>query len=317
MLSWCVIGLGCDASERSVTWRAMSTATNATTSGVHFDAERLCSLARSLRDGYATARPFPHVVIDDFLAARVLDEVLEEFPSPRRADWESFESPVERKLATKDESMMGEATRRVLAEFNSAAFIDFLEELTGIEGLVPDPHFWGGGLHQIERGGHLKVHADFNLHPHTGLERRLNVLVYLNRDWKEEFGGALELWSRDMRTCEAKIFPLFNRCVVFSTTDTSFHGHPEPLNCPEGLTRKSIALYYYSRSGESFGAGHNTLFQARPGEDLPRAPVAEDPAQSAAQSPTRERVKRAIGLVTPPIVIQAVDSWRRQRARRA
>jgi hypothetical protein len=247
-------------------------------------------------------------VIDNFLPEQVLDDVLTEFPTPEGADWFAFDSPLERKLATKDDSTMGPATRRLLAELNSAAFIDFLERLTGIDGLVPDPHLVGGGLHQIEPGGHLKVHADFNRHPRTELERRLNVLIYLNRDWKDEYGGAFELWNEDMTRCEEKVMPYFNRCVVFSTTSTSFHGHPEPLACPQGQTRKSIALYYYSkdRPPEQRGAAHNTLFKARPGEDLP------EPAGPREAVPVAARVKTALRQIAPPIL---VDVWRRRRAR--
>jgi hypothetical protein len=289
----------------------VSTAIRTGSEGLRFDRGQLLALADSRREAYASARPFPHVVIDELLPESVLDGVLAEFPSPREADWFAFDSPLERKLATKDDSTMGPVTRHLLAELNSAPFIDFLERLTGIEGLVPDPHLVGGGLHQIERGGHLKVHADFNRHPRTGLERRLNVLLYLNRDWSEEYGGALELWSRDMSSCEVRILPFFNRCVVFSTTSTSFHGHPEPLTCPEGETRKSIALYYYSkeRPPEESRGEHNTLFQARPGEALPEP---EPPAEE--RVPPRERLKAAALRVAPPIV---VDGWRRLRSRRS
>jgi hypothetical protein len=266
----------------------------------HFDRSRLSELAEVNRAAYASARPFPHIVMDDFLPEAVLDEVLAEFPRPRDADWFAFDNPNERKLATKDDTAMGDATRHVLAELNSSAFIDFLEHLTGIEALVPDPHLVGGGLHQIERGGHLKVHADFNRHPRLGLERRLNVLIYLNRDWQEEYGGAFELWNRDMSRCEARVLPVFNRCVVFSTTSTSFHGHPEPLTCPEGETRKSMALYYYSRDrpAEERNEAHNTLFKARPGESLP--------ALEGGPSPLRRRVERAIVGLTPPLLLDAV-----------
>ena len=278
----------------------------------HFDRDQLLSIADGKSDAYASARPFPHVVIDDLLPEEVLEEVLAEFPSPEQADWFAFDSPLERKLATKDDAAMGEATRHVLAELNSAAFVDFLERLTGIDGLVPDPHFVGGGLHQIERGGHLKVHADFNRHPRTSLERRLNLLVYLNRDWKDEYGGALELWNREMTAPEAQILPLFNRCVVFSTTDTSFHGHPEPLTCPEGMTRKSMALYYYSKDppSEAPGGEHNTLFQARPGEALPSGPV----GGAEGRRPLAERLKAGAVRVLPPILVDAI---RRRRASRA
>jgi hypothetical protein len=287
----------------------MSTLARSAPQRFHFDRQQLAALAEERRAAYATARPFPHTVIDDLLPEEVLDGVLAEFPKPGEPDWFKFDSPLERKLATDDDSTMGDATRHVLAELNSAPFIDFLEGLTGIDGLVPDPHFVGGGLHQIERGGHLKVHADFNRHPRTDLERRLNVLVYLNRDWKPEYGGALELWSRDMKTSEAQILPVFNRCVVFSTTSTSFHGHPEPLTCPEGETRKSMALYYYSRdpARESAGSEHNTLFQARPGEDLP-GPGGEPPPEE--EPPPPGRFKAGVRRVAPPILLDAVRRWR-------
>jgi Rps23 Pro-64 3,4-dihydroxylase Tpa1-like proline 4-hydroxylase len=272
------------------------------------DREQLMTLAESKSEAYAAATPYPHIVMDDFLPESVLDGVLAEFPKPQQGDWFAFDSKNERKLATKDDSMMGDATRHLLFELNSAAFLDFLERLTGIEGLIPDPHFVGGGLHQIEPGGHLKVHADFNQHPQTKLERRLNVLVYLNRDWKDEWGGAFELWNRDMTACEEKVLPYFNRCVVFSTTSTSFHGHPEPLGCPEGETRKSMALYYYSkdRPADEQNTAHNTLFQARPGETLEDAPPPEPPRPSA-----RQRLKAGLKAVTPPILADAVRRRRR------
>jgi hypothetical protein len=247
--------------------------------------------------------------MDDFLPQGVLDDVLTEFPDPKGADWFEFDSATERKLATKDDSAMGPATRRLLAELNSSAFLDFLERLTGIDGLIPDPHFVGGGLHQIEPGGHLKVHADFNRHPRTELERRLNVLIYLNRDWKDEYGGAFELWDEDMTGAVEKVMPYFNRCVVFSTTSTSYHGHPEPLACPDGMTRKSMALYYYTktRPAEQGATAHNTLFQARPGEELP------EPVQPPAPRPV-DRVKAGLRLITPPIVFEARRRWRERQS---
>lgn len=282
--------------------------TTHTSARFHFDRDQLRALADERRQAYASASPYPHTAIDDFLPPEVLDEVLAEFPRPQDADWFAFDSPLERKLATKDDTIMGEATRHLLAELNSAAFIDFLERLTGIEGLVPDPHLVGGGLHQIERGGHLKVHADFNRHPRTALERRLNVLIYLNRDWKDEYGGAFELWDREMTRCAERIFPYFNRCVVFSTTSTSYHGHPEPLNCPEGWTRKSVALYYYSkdRPAEERSDGHNTLFQARPGEQLP------EPGSAPPVADRGSRLRTAALRLAPPILVDAVRRRRRR-----
>lgn len=219
---------------------------------------------------YAQSKPFPHVIIDDFLPETILNRVLEEFPQPRSIDWKSFNNVAEKKLASNSELQMGTWTRLLLYQLNSSTFIQFLEKLTGIDGLLSDPHFVGGGLHQIERGGYLKIHADFNKHQKLNLDRRLNLLIYLNKDWQEEYGGHFELWNRDMKSCQKKVLPIFNRCVIFSTTDFSYHGHPEPLTCPEDRTRKSLALYYYSngRPPEEVSETHSTLFQARPNEDL-------------------------------------------------
>lgn len=233
---------------------------------ISLDLERLSAIAAAGADRYCAAVPFPHALIDDFLLEPVLDQVLAEFPRPDVANWWRFEGEKERKLASTDESIMGPATRSLLAQLNGPAFIDFLQDLTGIPGLVPDPHLFGGGLHQIERGGYLDVHADFNLHPVTGLERRLNVLVYLNRGWQESWAGALELWATDMSKCEVRIQPVFNRCVIFTTSATSYHGHPSPLSSPSGVTRKSLALYYYTLPLTANGeAARNTVFPTAEG----------------------------------------------------
>jgi Rps23 Pro-64 3,4-dihydroxylase Tpa1-like proline 4-hydroxylase len=238
------------------------------------DPDYLEDLATKYQETYANAHPFPHIVIDNFLSAEILNEILEEFPQLGAVGWRKFENSTEKKLASTSELQMGGKIRCLLYQLNSSIFINFLEKLTGIDGIIPDPHFVGGGLHQIERGGYLKVHADFNKHSKLNLDRRLNLLIYLNKDWQEEYGGHLELWRTDMSCCEKKILPIFNRCVIFSTTDFSYHGHPEPLNCPEGMTRKSLALYYYSngRPAEEVSAEHSTLFRARPDENFASQP---------------------------------------------
>jgi hypothetical protein len=117
-------------------------------------------------------------------------------------------------------------------------------------------------------GGLLKVHADFNIHHRTNLDRRLNVIVYLNKDWKEEYGGFFELWNENMSEAVVRLLPLFNRMAIFSTTSTSYHGHPDPLTCPEDRSRKSLALYYYTngRPQNEIINGletHSTLYKNR------------------------------------------------------
>lgn len=168
-----------------------------------------------------------------------------------------------RKLGYQHGTPLPEPIELMLYRLNSPAVLRFLEVLTGISGLIPDPYFGGSGLHRIERGGFLIIHADFNWHPLLRLDRRLNMLVYLNRDWQESYGGNLELWDRSLLRCEASISPIFNRTVIFSTTDSSFHGHPHPLNCPPERSRQSLSLYYYSngRPESERSDPHDTLFR--------------------------------------------------------
>jgi hypothetical protein len=224
---------------------------------------KLAADPAALSERYAAARPFPHIVIDGLFEDHVLDQVLAEFPRPGEIEWAAFDNPTEKKLGYRYTSPLKPRLRDFLFEMNSASVLQFLEALTGIDGLIPDPYFGGAGPHQILPGGFLKVHADFNWHPKLRLDRRLNLLVYLNRDWKEEYGGHLELWDRDVQRCEHRILPLYNRTVVFSTTDFSFHGHPEPLACPEGMSRKSVSFYYYSngRPDDERSAPHDTIFK--------------------------------------------------------
>lgn len=274
------------------------------------DREKLLTLAAERSPAYAAARPFPHTVIDNFLPEEVLGAVLDEFPKPGDIDWWAFDDARERKLGTTNDRAMGPVTRLVLAELNSATAVDFLQELTGIRGLVPDPHLYGGGLHQIEPGGFLKVHADFNLHPLTRLERRLNLLVYLNRDWKANYGGALELWDSTMTSCEDRIEPLFNRCVVFTTSEHSFHGHPSPLTCPSGSSRKSLALYYYSAPRVVDGrlVEHNTVFRGRPGEEL------GDSTPGPAHESGRAALHQVAVRWLPPVVTERVRGLRARKS---
>jgi hypothetical protein len=255
--------------------------------------------ATALNRKFTSADPFPHVVADGLFPEDVLDDVLGEFPEPEGAGWQRFDEATEVKLALADVTQMGPSTRALLAELNSGPFVDFLEAVTGIEGLIPDPHYVGGGLHQIRPGGFLKVHADFNRHKRLQLDRRLNLLVYLNRDWQDDYGGHLELWDRGMSRRAQRVLPVFNRMVVFATTDFSYHGHPEPLTCPPDRARRSLALYYYTngRPAGEVTSGHTTLFQARPDERF------------GSSAGVRERLRRWV----PPAVTDLVH----QRAGRS
>lgn len=228
-----------------------------------FDAESLREKGKDLRDRYVAADPFPHIVIDDFCSPEILDACIAFFPEQRDPASQTFDRDQERYKTSFNPDFLPGQLRSFFYSFNSQPFVQFLENLTGIEGLIPDPLFAGGGFHETTQGGHLSVHADFNVHKRLGLERRLNVLIYLNKDWEEGFGGELELWDREMKRCVQRIVPIFNRCVVFSTTSTSYHGHPAPVAHPRGKPRQSIALYYYTATWDGFRA-HTTQFKRRP-----------------------------------------------------
>jgi hypothetical protein len=231
---------------------------------------RLRDLVPSLREEYRSAQPFPHVVLDGLFDPDLLRGIISEFPRPSDIEWTTFKNVREIKLASKRDEHFGPLTRMMLYHLNAAPFLTFLSEVTGIEGLVADSYFDGGAMYQIARGGKPAVHAAFNQHPTSRLDRRLNALLYLNPGWRDEYGGHLELWDREMKGCVRKVLPAFNRMIVFGTTDYTYHGHPDPLTCPEGVTRKSLALYYFSngRPAEEVTGAHTTLFRERPNEDF-------------------------------------------------
>ena len=232
--------------------------------------EKMKQLLPEAKKTYAQAKPFPHIHFDDFFDKDAMERVLKEFPNEGDIDWIKYYDGHQKKLANEKEENIGLFSRYLLYSLNSSLFLKFLEELTGIPNLIADPSLRGGGLHNIYRGGKLGIHADFNKHEQYGLDRRLNLLLYLNKDWQDKYGGHIELWSRDMKNCVRSYLPVFNRVVIFTTTDSSFHGHPEPLSCPEYMSRKSVALYYYTngRPEEEKGGYHSTSFKLRPGEEI-------------------------------------------------
>jgi hypothetical protein len=253
--------------------------------------ESLYRRASALRDEFANGDPYPHVVMENFLPAEVVERMLAEFPGVRSGEWIHYVHYNERKFGKTDRDSFGPTIGAVVDELNSPRFLAFLRDVTGIEDLVPDESLEGGGLHQSERGGFLNVHADFTVHPHRrDWRRRLNLLLYLNPAWEESYGGYLELWDQEMRECRRKIGPVLNRCVIFSTDPTSFHGHPDPMTCPPGVTRKSLALYYFTPDAEAMV--RSTEYRARPGEGVRGLGIYLDKMALRAY----DRTKRALGI---------------------
>lgn len=225
--------------------------------------------AREQAQRYQGAVPFPHIVIDDFLPLDAFRRLCGDFPGPEDRLWFKFQSGAENlKLQSQDFYAIPDSLRALITELNGPAFVNYLQDVSGIQGLIPDPHLYGGGLHQTLPGGHLGVHVDYNFHTDWKLDRRLNVIYYLNEAWEDDWGGHLELWDKEVKERVQRIAPKGNRLVIFNTDEYSWHGHPDPLACPEGKSRRSIALYYYSngRPESERAASHNTIFKERPGE---------------------------------------------------
>lgn len=232
-----------------------------------FDASAAREKGKELHDQYAAAEPFPHIMIDDFCSPEILEACLEFFPKEADPTSSTFDRDQERYKTSFNPDYLPVQLRSFFYSLNSRPFLQFLENMTGITGLIPDPFFTGGGFHETMQGGHLGIHADFNIHKTLGLHRRINVLIYLNKDWEDGFGGELELWDVQMKRCVQRIVPLFNRCVVFSTSSTSYHGHPDPIAHPGNQSRRSIALYYYTATVDGSVRSHTTQFKRRPNSD--------------------------------------------------
>ena len=212
------------------------------------------SLSKHLKTQYATEYPFPHTVIDNFINEQFLNKAVNDL---QYVDWgnddgeEKDTNQVKKLFSPYIVGMwdnMPEHVTNLLNFLNSREVLKFLEELTGIPDLIPDREFYGGGIHRILPGGKLSVHADYNFHPITKLHRRVNLLLYLNKNWEEEWGGDLQLWNKDMSMCVKKILPIFNRAVIFNITSDAYHGHPGLLKSPEGVDRLSFALYYFTET---------------------------------------------------------------------
>ncbi|WGV15920.1 2OG-Fe(II) oxygenase [Fuscovulum ytuae] len=247
---------------------------------------------------YQGKRPFDHGCFDNFLPIKLIEKVREEALAMGQADPQNM-SANERLKTSFNPDRMPLYTRAVFNALNSRAFLQFLEEMSGIRGLIPDPYYMGGGIHRTETTGMLAIHADFTHHSLMNLERRLNVLIYLNPEWKEEYGGSFEVWTDDMSEKVASFVPVMNRMCCFSTGQNSMHGNPEPVNHPDGEPRLSIALYYYTATWETGRVAQSTVFKRRPG---------------TADAYSSEAILRVIREIVPPIIYRkSMNVFRRLR----
>jgi Rps23 Pro-64 3,4-dihydroxylase Tpa1-like proline 4-hydroxylase len=219
----------------------------------------------------------------------------DEFDRLKWSDWRRFDTIDERKRGTLANTRFGHATQLYFDTIHSNVFVEFLQKVTGVEALIPDPTLHAGGLHEIPQGGRFSMHVDFNQHPVSRLDNRLVFITYLNKDWLLSYGGALELHSMDDENCKVAIEPVFGRSALFYHCSKSFHGHPDPVNAPDGRSRRSAAAYFYS-NGRSDGESseyHTTLF--------PRsAPLVRD-----------QKLANFLKYLTPPVLVDALRGLRR------
>ncbi len=249
----------------------------------------LVAQRHAIAEQYRKAAPYPHVVLDGLFDPDVLERVAAEFPAETPRDWVAYDTANEIKRTSRGLVGVPPYANAILWQLCSEPFLEWLRGVTGIPDLVADPMFHGGGLHESFRGGWLNIHADWTQHPHLPLVRRLNLIVYLTRDWREEWGGALELWSPGATAAGARVAPLFNRAVIFPTTAETLHGFPSPLACPPDRSRRSASVFYWSPDPDAVKRG---------------APITFLPGRRAT------RARAFLRSLVPPIAFQLRDGLR-------
>ncbi len=282
------------------------------------DYARLEADTEALKQRFREAKPFPWIMVDDFLTPGSVAALAEGFEAVmtrghKDPDAAKKHTHVLRKRGMVRTAMMERPHLDLLDELASERFVSLVSEITGIAPLYADPELVGGGLHEIFPGGYLNIHTDFNFHPTSRRHRRLNILIYLNENWRPEWKGSLELWPEDNSGCAVAIEPVAGRMVLFETSEISFHGHPAPLACPDGVTRKSIAAYYYSdwprRSWNNWiWKRSKTNYRLTPQQS---AELATKIADLRAAKRSKREIVEALS-----VTYQAGDIWRGLRASR-
>lgn len=231
----------------------------------YIDFERLKERQAEIKKDYQSKKPFRYTTFENFFFNEQAEIIHNSYPQVGNDSWNGTTYIDQKNKFTKDSFEKGSLFDDVFSELNGEKFLNWLNEVTEIEEpLLGDPDLFGGGLHQSINGAFLNVHVDYNIHPKTKYHRRLNTIVYMNKEWKDEYEGHIELWdfSDSKKVLLDKVAPTFNRCVIFETNEISFHGHPKPLNTPQGINRKSLATYYYTktRPAHEIAKDHNTIY---------------------------------------------------------
>lgn len=220
----------------------------------------------AFKKSFETAKPYKHLVIENFLNADFANSLYENFPG--------FDLMSRNYKGLNEKKSEGSGFEKFHPDFSllrteiiSKEFCALLSQITGIEQLYSVEDALGCGVHQGGDGSYLDVHIDFNIHYDRNIHRRVNLLIFLNKNWQESYGGKIELWNKDVSVCEQAYLPLINRCVIFETNEISYHGY-STIHVPEGESRKSFYAYYYTDIREGAAGYHDTIFKARPEEGL-------------------------------------------------
>ena len=207
---------------------------------------------------FFSSKPFPNIELNNLWDNKLLEKCFKEIEDFKNWDREKNFFAAKKRLYSQNHEYFPDNVKKVFNELCSQKFINWLESFTNEKRLVADTNFTAGGISSVGNGGFLKIHADPNWNPRVKLFMRIIIIVYLNNDWKDEWGGHLEFWNEDMTACEKKIKPVINNMIIFSNNDRNYHGHPDPLKVPENTRRNNLIMYYYSPIENNFNRKSRT-----------------------------------------------------------
>ncbi len=247
-----------------------------------------------LRKDFDTNIPYRHIILDDFLNQDIADEMYANFPSMNSLNVRR-KSINENKAEDYHFEGWHTSFSKVKEEVRSKAFYQWMAHITGIKGLRTTTDSLGSGIHQGTNGSYVDIHIDANMNPKAGLWRRVNLLIYLNKKWKKEYGGHLELWDKKMKILHRRVTPNHNRAIIFYSDENSPHGYSR-INVPDGETRKSFYTYYYSEIGEGFRYSDSRF--------LPRS---DEPLSKRLTTKIKETVKIRVKRFLYTLGIKSLD----------
>jgi dTDP-glucose 4,6-dehydratase len=204
-------------------------------------------ILKKIHYDFINAEPFEHIIIPNFLSNDYAELIYKNFPVDINTNnWYEYNNPIEYKYANDHLNFMPKCLQQIFYLLSCKEIINVFSNISGIDNLEYDPYLHGAGIHVLPTGGKLDIHLDYEKHPYLNKERRLNIILYMNKDWKEEWNGDTQLWDKNMNKCIVKSQVKFNTAIIFKTNETSWHGLPDPIKCPKNIFRKSIAYYYIS-----------------------------------------------------------------------